>query len=152
RVRPNLGLPLAEVRRLLPGRTVDDLGGVDLVDRQISRHRRDRRMLEPIARAGPHPGYLEDRRYMILVIDAVEFRLEMLRDVHLHDIDVRHDVPPCYGFGSPEIRLYRVGSRQDSRRAKVHSEHCILGLPAAPRLRREWATRAELSGAGIAAP
>src|SRR5271165_4347048 len=88
RMRPDLRLPLAEIGGLLPGRAVDDLGRVDLVDRQIARHRRDRRMLEPIARAGPHAGDLEDRRHVILVIDAVEFRFEMLRDVHLHDIDI----------------------------------------------------------------
>src|SRR5882724_13170763 len=88
RVRPDLGLPLAEVGGLLPGWAVDDLGGVDLVDRQIAGHCGDRRMVEPIARAGAHPGDLEDRRHVILVIDAIEFRFEMQRDVHLHDIDV----------------------------------------------------------------
>ena len=31
---------------------------------------------------------LEDRRHVIIVINAVEFRLEVLRDVHLHDVDV----------------------------------------------------------------
>src|SRR6516162_4412555 len=80
RVRPDLGLPFAEIRGLLPGRALDDLGPVDLVDRQIARHRRDRRIFEAIARAGPHSGDLEDRRHMILVIDAVEFRLKVLRD------------------------------------------------------------------------
>src|SRR6516162_3996231 len=88
RVRPDLGFPFAEIGGLLPGRAVDDLGSVDLVDRQIARHRRDRRIFEPITGAGADPGDLEDRRHVILVIDAVEFRFEMLRDVHLHDIDV----------------------------------------------------------------
>src|SRR5438132_14281362 len=72
RVRPDLGLPFAEIGGFLPGRAVDDLGGVDLVDRQIARHRRDRRMVEPVARARPHAGDLEDRRHVILVIDAGE--------------------------------------------------------------------------------
>src|ERR1700737_1771273 len=73
RVRPDLGLPLAEVGSLLPGGAGDDFGGGDLIDREITGHRRDRRMIEPIARAGADPGDLEDRRHVILVIDGVEF-------------------------------------------------------------------------------
>src|SRR6267378_2098496 len=65
RVRPDLGLPLAEVGSLLPGRAVDDLGGVDLVDRQVTRHCGDRRVVEPIARARADPGDFEDRRHVI---------------------------------------------------------------------------------------
>src|SRR6266436_2413973 len=52
--------------------------------------------------------------------------------------------------GSATARLGDTGSDHDriSGYAKAHSEHRIFGLPAALRLRRKWATRAELSGAG----
>src|SRR6516164_8980292 len=90
RVRPDLGLPFSEVGRFLPGRAVDDLGPIDLVDRQISRHRRNRRMFEPIARARADPGDLEDGRHVVLVKDGFKSRLEVLRNALLHDKDVWH--------------------------------------------------------------
>src|SRR6266851_10280287 len=105
RVRPDLGLPLAEVGSLLPGRAVDDLGRIDLVDRQVARHRRDRRMLEPIARAGADPGDLEDRRHVILVIDAVEIGFEVLGDVHNSSVTLP----------TPEV----FGRRRAGRRSAV---------------------------------
>src|SRR5271166_3914291 len=79
RVGADLWLPLAEIGSLLPGRTVDDFGGIDLVNRQIARHRRNRRVIEAIARAGSDAGNLQDRRHVIFVIDTVELRFEVLR-------------------------------------------------------------------------
>ena len=45
-------------------------------------------MFEPIACAGPDAGDFEDGRNVVLVVDSVELGLEMLRDIHLDDIDV----------------------------------------------------------------
>src|SRR5262245_48294933 len=90
RMRPNLGLPVAEIGGLLPGRAIDHLSRVTLVDREIPRHGGYGRMLQPVANAGSDAGNLEDGRDVLLVIDPIEIRLEVLRDVHLHDIDIRH--------------------------------------------------------------
>src|SRR5215831_6066835 len=103
RVRPDLRLPLAEIGGFRPGGAVDDFSGISLVDRQVARHTRDGRMFEPIARAGSDARDLEDRRDVVLVVDAVEFGLEMLRDIHLDDIDIRHGaLPSAVNFAAAE--------------------------------------------------
>ena len=98
RVRPDLRLPFARIGGFGPGRAVDHRGIVDLVDRQIARDAGHRRMVEPIARAGPHARHLEDRRHVILVVDAVELGFERRRNIHLHDIDVGHRAIPPLGY------------------------------------------------------
>src|SRR5277367_6972814 len=93
RVRSDLGLPFAEIGGFGPGRTVDHLGAVALVDRQIARHRWHGRVVEPISHARPNSGDLEDCRHVVLVVNPVEFGLELSRNVHLHDIDVSQGCP-----------------------------------------------------------
>src|SRR5215472_18872450 len=62
RVRPDFGLPLAEIGGFRPGGAVDDFGGVGLVDREVARHSGYGRVLEPVARTGPDARDFEDRR------------------------------------------------------------------------------------------
>jgi hypothetical protein len=45
-------------------------------------------MFEPIACARFDPGDFEDRRHVVLIINAIEIGIEMLRDVHLNDVCV----------------------------------------------------------------
>jgi hypothetical protein len=45
-------------------------------------------MFEPIAFAGPDAGDFEDGRNVVLVVDAIELGFEVLRNVHLDDIDI----------------------------------------------------------------
>jgi hypothetical protein len=45
-------------------------------------------VFEPIACAGLNAGDFEDGRDVVLVVDPVELGFEVLRDVHLDDIDV----------------------------------------------------------------
>src|SRR5215831_12461810 len=87
RMRPDLALPVTEIRSFLPRRAVDHLGRVTFVNREIAGHGRHSRMLEPVANTGPDTGNLENGRDVLLVVDPIEFGLEMLRNVHLHDID-----------------------------------------------------------------
>src|SRR5215813_9873596 len=103
-VRPDLGLPVAEVGGFLPSRAVDHLGRVAFIDRKIARHGRHGRMLQPVASAGPDAGNLEDGRDVFLVVNPIEIGLEMLRDVHLHDIDVGHSRSSYCWWGGSQIR------------------------------------------------
>src|SRR5215813_13405612 len=76
RVRPDLWYPLAEIVALLAGRAIVALGRVNLTNRQLARHFRDRRMFEPVDCARTDPVALHDRRYVVRIIDAVEARFE----------------------------------------------------------------------------
>src|SRR6516225_6787662 len=82
--------PATKVARLLPCRAFQDIGRVELVNRQILLHPWHSRMFELIARARADTGHFGQHREMLGIIDPVEFGLVFRRDVQLHDKDVGH--------------------------------------------------------------
>jgi hypothetical protein len=51
-------------------------------------------MFEPITCAGPDPRDFEDGRNVVLVVNPVEFGLEVLRDIHLNNVNIGHGGVP----------------------------------------------------------
>src|SRR5262249_34386872 len=105
---PDPGLPFAEIGGLGPGRAVDDLRLVHFVDRQIARHSVVGRAFEAVAPTAPDARNLEDGWHVIGVVDAVEFGLELGRDVHLHNIEIGHGFFPWLRWAVPRQYANRV--------------------------------------------
>src|SRR5262249_27291884 len=74
-VRADLGRPIAPFPLLLPGRAVDDLRRVDLVDREVFLHLRVVGLFQPVALYPAHSRHLPQHRHVFGVVDAVEFGL-----------------------------------------------------------------------------
>src|SRR5207237_4938092 len=61
-LRSNLRRPIAKGSRLFPGRALQDVGRIQLVNRQIALHARHRRALHTAARRRAHTAPLQEHR------------------------------------------------------------------------------------------
>src|SRR5208337_5215558 len=116
----DLRRPVAKGAGLLPGRTLQHVGRVDVVDREVPLHTGNGRVLEPIACGRAHAGHLREHRKVLGVIDAVELGLVFSGDVELDDKDVAHEVVPRGSGDLAEDAVLAVG------RVRTY-----LGLPLA---------------------